>query len=108
LNGKRVPEHEVPVPPNSRGFAAIGQALSKSPFIREEVNGVVSALGEASIDISALHNHFLNESTRVMIMHVDGMGGRPGEACRGSQECPIPDQHSPSVADRGSIGASCH
>jgi Domain of Unknown Function (DUF1259) len=51
-------------------------------LLEKEVNGVISALGEANINISALHNHFLNENPRIMFVHVDGMGD-PQKLARG-------------------------
>jgi hypothetical protein len=41
-------------------------------LLEKEVNGVVSALGEANINISALHNHFLNENPRIMFRGTKG------------------------------------
>jgi hypothetical protein len=43
-------------------------------LLQEEVNPVISALAEANINISAIHNHFLGENPRIMFMHIDGMG----------------------------------
>lgn len=43
-------------------------------LLQEEVNPVISALTEANINISAIHNHFLRENPRIMFMHIDGMG----------------------------------
>jgi hypothetical protein len=51
-------------------------------LLEKEVSGVMSALGEANINISALHNHFLNENPRIMFMHIDGMGD-PEKLARG-------------------------
>jgi hypothetical protein len=51
-------------------------------LLEKEVNRVISALEDANINISALHNHFLNENPRVMFMHVDGMGD-PEKLARG-------------------------
>jgi len=38
----------------------------------DEVGPVMAKLQEGSIEITALHNHLLNESPRVMYMHIDG------------------------------------
>ncbi len=43
-------------------------------LLQEEVNPVISALAEADINVSAIHNHFLGEAPRIMYMHIDGMG----------------------------------
>jgi hypothetical protein len=40
----------------------------------DEVNPVMSALLANGFDITALHNHFLGESPRIMFMHVHGHG----------------------------------
>ena len=39
-----------------------------------EVNPVMSAVLNAGLDVTALHNHFLRESPRVFYMHVHGVG----------------------------------
>ena len=43
-------------------------------ILEKEINPVISALAEASIDITALHNHFIGEDPRIMYMHIGGMG----------------------------------
>jgi hypothetical protein len=43
-------------------------------LLEKEVNPVISALAEADINVSALHNHFLGEKPRIMYMHIHGMG----------------------------------
>jgi hypothetical protein len=43
-------------------------------LLEKEVNPVISALAEANIDVTALHNHFLWEEPRIMYMHIYGMG----------------------------------
>lgn len=40
----------------------------------EEVAPVMEKLGQGGIDITALHNHLLGESPRVMYMHISGHG----------------------------------
>ncbi len=45
-------------------------------LLEKEINPVISAPAEADIDVSAIHNHFLGESPRIMFMHVDGMGNQ--------------------------------
>jgi len=39
-----------------------------------EVNPVLSKLQQGGVEITALHNHVLNESPRVMYMHIHAMG----------------------------------
>jgi hypothetical protein len=43
-------------------------------LLEKEINPVISALAEANINVTALHNHFVGETPRIMFMHVGGMG----------------------------------
>lgn len=43
-------------------------------LLDKEINPVISALAEANIDVTGLHNHFLWEQPRIMYMHIHGMG----------------------------------
>jgi len=43
-------------------------------LLEKEINPVISALADANINITALHNHFLGEKPRVMYMHIHGVG----------------------------------
>ncbi|HEY1405632.1 MAG TPA: DUF1259 domain-containing protein, partial [Spirochaetota bacterium] len=43
-------------------------------LLEKEVNPVISALEEAGIEITALHNHFFNTEPRIMYMHISCMG----------------------------------
>jgi hypothetical protein len=43
-------------------------------LLEKEVNPVISALEEANIHVTALHNHFFYEQPRIMFMHIGGMG----------------------------------
>ncbi len=43
-------------------------------LLEKEINPVISALAEANINVTALHNHFLGEEPRIMYMHIGGMG----------------------------------
>ncbi len=43
-------------------------------LLESEINTVISALAEADIHVTALHNHFVGELPRVMFMHIHGMG----------------------------------
>ena len=51
-------------------------------LLENEINHVISALAEADINVSALHNHFLGEKPRIMYMHIHGMG-QAGALARG-------------------------
>jgi hypothetical protein len=42
-----------------------------------EVTPVMQKLSDSGFDITALHNHLLNESPHVMYMHIHGMGDAP-------------------------------
>jgi len=42
-----------------------------------EVTPVMQKLTDSGIEISALHNHLLNESPHIMYMHIHGMGDAP-------------------------------
>jgi len=43
-------------------------------LLEKEINPVISALAEANIDVTAIHNHFIGEEPRIMYMHMSGMG----------------------------------
>ncbi len=43
-------------------------------LLEKEVNPVISALEEANIQVTALHNHFFYEQPRIMFMHIGGVG----------------------------------
>jgi Domain of Unknown Function (DUF1259) len=43
-------------------------------LLEKEVNPVISALEEANVQVTALHNHFFYEQPPIMFMHIGGMG----------------------------------
>lgn len=43
-------------------------------LLEKEINPVISALAEANINVTAIHNHFLGENPRIMYMHIGSMG----------------------------------
>jgi hypothetical protein len=47
-------------------------------LLEKEINPVISALAEANINVTAIHNHFIGEAPRIKYMHIGGMG--PAEA----------------------------
>ncbi len=49
-------------------------------LLQKEINPVISALAEADINVTAIHNHFLGEEPRIMYMHISGMGSAPALA----------------------------
>src|SRR5215218_10394182 len=48
----------------------------------EEVNPVMSALLESGFEVTALHNHFFQETPRIFYMHVHAMGTPAALAAR--------------------------
>ena len=53
--------------------------------LEEEVNPVISKLEERGLELSALHNHLLHETPRVMYIHFVGRGDEV-ELARGVRE----------------------
>ena len=53
---------------------AHAMAMGDLVLLESEVNPVISALQESGIDQTALHNHLIGESPRVMYMHFSGHG----------------------------------
>ncbi len=43
-------------------------------LLEREINPVISALTEANINVTAIHNHFIGEDPHIMYMHIGGMG----------------------------------
>ncbi len=44
------------------------------PLLEKEVNLAISALQEANIQVTGLHNHFFYDQPKIMFMHIGGMG----------------------------------
>ncbi len=69
-------------------------------LLEHEVNPVISTLAEANINVTALHNHFLGETPRIMFMHIDGMG-TPAILARGLRNALVmtatPKKQQPTV-----------
>ena len=57
-----------------RKMAAETMVMGDLALTEDEVAPVMAKLQEGNIEITALHNHLLNESPRVMYMHVSGHG----------------------------------
>ena len=53
-----------------------GNAMAMADLVlsEDEIGPVMAELQSGGIEITALHNHLLNESPRVMYMHIHGMG----------------------------------
>jgi hypothetical protein len=70
-------------------------------LLEKEINPVISALAEASIQVTALHNHFVGEKPRIMFLHIYGMGEAAAMA-RGLRsaldQTAIPKPQPPSAA----------
>ena len=49
-------------------------AMGDLVLLEDEVSPVMQELQSGGIDITALHNHLIGESPRVMYMHIHGMG----------------------------------
>src|SRR5207249_3447705 len=57
-----------------RKMAAETMVMGDLVLTEDEVAPVMGKLQEGKIEITALHNHLLNESPRVMYMHISGHG----------------------------------
>jgi hypothetical protein len=72
----------------------------------DEVPPVMRKLQAGGIEITALHNHLLHESPRVMYMHIHGTGDAPGLAraihnALGETGTPAPDNGAPAPRPPG-------
>jgi hypothetical protein len=57
-----------------RKMAAETMVMGDLVLTEDEVGPVMAKLQEGGIEITALHNHLLNENPRVMYMHISGHG----------------------------------
>ena len=78
----------VPIPLGFGGWVAMtkgehGRDVMMGDLVltENEVNPVMSAVLDAGLDVTALHNHFLRETPRMYYMHVHGVG-TPAELAR--------------------------
>ena len=65
-------------------FTSMGKKTGKQPshvmvmgdivLLEDQVNPVMSAALDAGLEVTALHNHFLWDTPKVMFMHIGGMG----------------------------------
>ena len=58
----------------TRGDGGMDVLMGDLVLTESEVNPVMSAVLNAGLDVTALHNHFLRDTPRVYYMHVHGMG----------------------------------
>lgn len=56
------------------GKEADAMVMGDLVLFEDEVNPVMSALLDAGLEVTALHNHFLYDSPRVYFMHIGGEG----------------------------------
>ena len=64
-------------------FKRIGQhtvVMGDMVLLEDQVNPVMSTALDNGLEVTALHNHFLWDSPRVMFMHLGGMGSEEGLA----------------------------
>ena len=61
----------------SKGENNMDVMMGDLVLTENEVNPVMSAVLNAGLDVTALHNHFLRESPRVYYLHVHGVGSAP-------------------------------
>ena len=58
-------------------FKRVGQntlVMGDMVLLEDQVNPVMSAALDNGLDVTALHNHFLWDSPRILFMHIGGMG----------------------------------
>ncbi len=75
INGERVPTALGFT--SWTAFKAMGEStvvMGDLVLLEKEVNPVISALAQANINVTALHNHFLGDKPRVMYLHLYGSG----------------------------------
>jgi len=71
---------KMSVPMGLGGWAAFKKmgntcmVMGDNVLLEDQVNPVMSAALESGLDVTALHNHFLWDSPRIMFMHIGGMG----------------------------------
>ncbi len=58
----------------TKGTGGTDVMMGDLVLLEDEVNPVMSALLDAGLEVTALHNHFFFESPRVFYMHVHGHG----------------------------------
>jgi len=79
----------VPTPLGFGGWIALAKGdrdmdvmMGDLVLTEEEVNPVMSAVLDAGLDVTALHNHFFYETPRIFYMHVHGVGAAAELASR--------------------------
>ncbi|ESS72463.1 hypothetical protein MGMO_56c00030 [Methyloglobulus morosus KoM1] len=78
----------------------------------DQVNPVLSMALDNGIEVTALHNHFLWDTPRVMFMHIGGMGdieklatgvGKVFHEIKKTSAVKVPAPHTPLVASKTSL-----
>ena len=82
-----------------RGASGSGDAMVMGDLVlvEDEVGPVMAALQEGGVEQTALHNHVLRESPRVMYMHIMAHGNQAKIATAirsalGSSKTPVPQE----------------
>ena len=57
-----------------QGSESVAMVMGDMVLTEDQVNPVMSTALENGLEVTALHNHFLGESPRVMFMHIGGTG----------------------------------
>ena len=78
----RVTVGEVRIPPAMgltswaafQGSDVDARVMGDLVLLEDQVNPVMDAALDAGLQVTALHNHFLRDSPRVLFMHIGGMG----------------------------------
>lgn len=71
---------KMSVPMGLGGWAAFKKVggmvmvMGDNVLLEDQVNPVMSVALENGLDVTALHNHFMWDSPRIMFMHIGGMG----------------------------------
>ncbi len=55
-------------------------AMGEFALLEEEVNPVIKELQKGNLDITALHNHMMDEQPRIMFVHFHGLGDMEEQA----------------------------
>jgi hypothetical protein len=63
-----------------QGSAIEARVMGDLVLTEDQVNPVMSVALDSGLEVTALHNHFLGDSPRVMFMHIGGMGDVPSLA----------------------------
>jgi hypothetical protein len=93
-----------------QGADAPAMAMGDLVLTEDEVNPVMLALQQGGVEQTAVHNHVLNESPRVMYMHVSAHGdpAKIAQTIRtalGASKTPLPPPVASGAGDAGAAPA---